>query len=130
MKKSKLIAILNALPGDPDIKLWNGMVSDWMEIDPKLVESDLVKMNLDYWLKSCRIQDCIDRKDWDYQMPAEEVAELTKRHKSGKVNKWAINPYVSLEDINENRYSLKKVLILQAKVKGESDWDRMGSISY
>ena len=130
MKKSKLIAILNALPGDPDIKLWNGMVSDWMEIDPKLVESDLVKMNLDYWLESCRIQDCIDRKDWDYQMPAEEVAELTKRHKSSKGNKWEINPYVSQEDINEKRYSLKKVLILQAKVKGESDWDRMGSISY
>jgi hypothetical protein len=63
-------------------------------------------------------------------MPAEEVAELTKRHKSGKVNKWEMNPYVTLEDVEAKRYSLKKVLIHQAKVKGESTWDRMGSISY
>jgi hypothetical protein len=64
MKKSKLIAMLNALPGDPDIKLWNGMVGDWMEIDPNLVPQELVRMNLDYWLESCRLEDCCDRKDW------------------------------------------------------------------
>jgi hypothetical protein len=130
MKKSKLIAMLNAIEGDPDIKLWNGMVGDWMEISPALVKSDLVRMNLDYWLESCRLQDCGERKDWDYQMPAEEIAELTKRHKSGKVNKWELNPYVTLEDIKAKRYSLKKILILQAKKKGETSWDRLGDISY
>lgn len=130
MKKSKLIEMLNALPGDPDIKLWNGMVGDWMEISPTLVQSDLVRMNLAYWLESCRLEDCINRKDWSYQLPAEEVAELTKRHKSGKVNKWEINPYVTLEDIEKKRYSLKKILILQAKIKGEKSYDRMGDISY
>lgn len=122
--------MLNALPGDPDIKLWNGMVGDWMEISPELVESDLVRMNLAYWLESCRLEDCHERKDWEYQMPAEEIAELTKRHNSGKVNKWEMNPYVTREDIEAKRYSLKKVLILQAKVKGESTWDRLGSMSY
>lgn len=130
MKKSKLIAMLNALPGDPDIKLWNGMVGDWMEIDPKLIEQDLVRMNLDYWIESCRLEGCIDHKNWDYQLPAEEVAELIKQHKSGKVNKWEMNPYVTLEDIEAKRYSVKPILIMQPKTKGEQIWDRMGSVSY
>jgi hypothetical protein len=33
MKKSKLIEMLNRLEGDPEIKLWNGMVGDWMDMD-------------------------------------------------------------------------------------------------
>ena len=130
MKKSKLIELLNAIPGNPEIKLWNGMVGDWMDISPTIVPSDLVKMNLAYWLESCRLQDCADLKNWEYQMPAEEVKKLTARHKRGDVNKWEMNPYVTLEDIKNKNYSMKTVYILNAKVKGEKTFDRFGDISY
>jgi hypothetical protein len=130
MKKSQLIEMLNKIKGNPEIKLWNGMVGDWMDISPTVVPTDLVKMNLEYWLEACRLEDCRDRKDWDYQMPAEEIAKLTKRHKSGKVNKWELNEYVTLEDVKSKRYALKKIYILNAKVKGEKTYDRMGDISY
>ena len=130
MKKSQLIEMLNKIEGDPEIKLWNGMVGDWMDISPTLVPSDLVKMNLAYWLESCRLQDCIDLKNWDYQMPAEEIAELTKRHKRGDVNKWELNEYVTLEDIKAKRYALKHIYFLNAKIKGEKTYDRFGDISY
>ena len=97
-------------------------------MNPKLVATDLVRMNLAYWLESCRLQDCHDRKDWDYQMPAEEVAQLTKNYP--KVCKWEINPYVTQEDIDAKRYSVKTVQIMQAKIKGENAWDRIGDMKY
>ena len=128
MKKSKLIEMLNALPGDPDIKLWNGMVGDWMEIDPTLVPQDLVKQNLDHWLEMCRLEDCIERKDWEYQMPKEEVDRLTKNYP--KLHQWEMNPYITMEDVKEKRYKMKKILLLQPKVRGVKTWDRMGDISY
>ena len=128
MKKSKLIALLNTLEGDPEIKLWNGMVGDWMDISNELAPSDIVKETLEHWLEMCRLQDCQDRKDWDYQMPAEEIAVLTKNY--SKVHKWELNPYVTLEDVKAKRYKLKKIYILQAKVKGVTSWDRQGNISY
>lgn len=128
MKKSKLIEMLSKIEGDPEIKLWNGYVGDWMDISPSLVETDLVKQTLKDWLEACRLEECIDRKDWTYQMPAEEVADLTKRYP--KLHKWEINPYVTLEDVKKGRYSLKKIMILQAKVKGEKHYDRIGEISY
>lgn len=128
MKKSKLIELLNKLEGDPDIKLWNGMVGDWMEISPELVPQDLVKQNLDYWLEMCRLEDCHDRKDWEYQMPKEEVERLTKNYP--KLHQWEMNPYITMEDVKEKRYKMKKILLLQPKVRGVKTWDRMGDISY
>lgn len=128
MRKAKLLELLNSLEGNPDIKLWNGYVEDWVDIDYKLVPTDLVRMTLPYWLESCRLQDCRDLKNWDYQMPAEEVALLTKRYPT--VCKWEINPYVTQEDITEKRYSVKTVQIMQAKSKGVKTFDRAGDISY
>lgn len=128
MRKSKLIELLTALPGNPDIKLWNGFVQDWVEVSPNIVEVELVRMTLAYWLESCRLQDCQDRKDWDYQLPAEEVAQLTKNY--AKINKWEINPYVTQEDIDMKRYTVKKIQIVQAKIKGENAWDRIGNMEY
>ena len=128
MKKSKLIALLNALPGDPDIKLWNGMVGDWMEIDSTLVAQSLVKQTLEHWLEMCRLENCRDHNDWDYQMPAEEVARLTKSY--SKLHKWEMNPYITLEDVKAKRYSTKKVFIMQSKRKGVKTFDRFGDIEY
>lgn len=128
MKKSKLIEMLNRLEGDPEIKLWNGMVGDWMDIDPKLVPSDLVKQTLAHWLDMCRLHECRDRQDRDYQLPDEEVAQLKKDY--NKVNTWELNPYVNLEDVKEGRYSVKTIYLLNAKTKGVKSFDRLGDIDY
>jgi hypothetical protein len=128
MKKSKLIEMLTAIKGNPEVKLWNGFVSDWVDVDAKLVPVTLVRMTQAYWLESCRIQDCIERKDWAYQMPAEEVARLKKRYTT--VCKWEDNQYVTQEDIDKKRYAARKVQIMQAKTKGVKTWDRIGDVSY
>lgn len=128
MKKSKLIEMLNRLEGDPEIKLWNGMVGDWMDIAPKLVPSDLVKQTRAHWLEMCRLQECRDRQDWDYQLPDEEVAQLKKDY--NKVNTWDLNPYVTLEDVKEGRYSVKTIYLLNTKTRGVKTFDRLGNIDY
>lgn len=128
MKKSKLIELLNRLEGDPEIKLWNGMVGDWMDIAPKLVPSDLVKQTRAHWLEMCRLQECRDRQDWDYQLPDEEVAQLKKDY--NKVNTWDLNPYVTLEDVKEGRYSVKTIYLLNTKTRGVKTFDRLGNIDY
>ncbi len=32
MRKSKLIELLMAMPGNPEVFIWNGLVDDWMRI--------------------------------------------------------------------------------------------------
>ena len=32
MRKSKLIELLQAMPGDPEVLIWNGLVEDWMKV--------------------------------------------------------------------------------------------------
>lgn len=128
MKKSKLIEMLNRLEGDPEIKLWNGMVGDWMDISKELVPSDLVKQTLEHWLEMCRVQECRERRDWDYQLPDEEVAALKKDY--NRINTWELNPFVTLEDVQEKRYKLKNIYILNAKTKGVKAFDRLGDIDY
>lgn len=128
MKKSKLIELLTSIEGNPEIKLWNGLVDDWVDLRPEIVTIDLVKQTQEHWLEMIRIEACRDSRDWDYQLPAEEVARLKKEY--NKVCQWEDNSYVTEEDITAGRYKVKAVKILQAKPKGAQSWDRMGTISY
>lgn len=43
MKKSELIQILNNLPGNPEVKLWDVSVGDWVNFDGKALPLTLVK---------------------------------------------------------------------------------------
>ena len=126
MKKSKLIELLTAIEGNPDIMLWNGLVGDWMGIGD-LCESELVKMTLPFYLEMCRLETCRDLKDWEYKLPPEEVAELTARYKKFE---YECNQYVKLEDIEQGRYKTKRIVYIDAKRRGKTDYGRGGDIKY
>lgn len=126
MKKDKLIAMLQEIKGNPDILLWNGLVGDWMDIG-RVVPHDLVKMSLPYYLEGCRLQDCCDKEDWSYQLPAEEVADLTKRWRKFP---WEFNQYVTEEDIKQGKYKAKNIHLIEAKLRGETVRDCLGTIGY
>ena len=128
MKKSDLIALLNTVPGNPEIKLWNGYVGDWMDIAKEVVPQDLIKMTKEYWLETCRWEDCRQLGDYTYQMPAAEVARLSASYNES--NPWELNRYVTTEAISKQRYKVKKVYILSAKTRGVSSFDRIGNFSY
>lgn len=52
MKKSNLIEILQTIPGDPEIKFWNGFVQDWMDIDDQIIPVELTKTKLSWYTKA------------------------------------------------------------------------------
>lgn len=127
MKKSKLIEMLSAIEGDVDIKLWNGMVGDWVEIDTKLVPTTLVRMTKAYWLKLCMAEKRM-KGTLNEESLLSFMKTLATQHP--KVCKWQINPHVSDNDIKLKHYEAKKVQIMQAKLKGESCFERTGTMSY
>ena len=127
MRKNDLIKQLQAIKGNPEVALWNGHVGDYMHIN-NLVPSDLVKITKEYWIESVRLEKCLDRKEWEYQLPEQEVKELERRHKTEI--QWEMNEYVDEEDIAKNRYTKKSVVFIQPKKRGVSTFDRIGGIEY
>jgi hypothetical protein len=128
MRKNELIELLATIDGNPEIVLWNGMVGDYMHIDNKLVEGDLVKMTLDYYLRTNLLRDCRDAKNWDLVHTPEEVQELKSAYK--KYVAWETNQYVTDNDVENKRYKRKRVFYIDAKKRNQTFHDRMGSIEY
>lgn len=127
MRKDQLIKLLQEIKGNPEVVLWNGYVGDYMHID-NLVKSDLVKIDKKYWIESVRLEECIDRGDFTYQLPEHEVKELIRRHENEI--QWEFNQYVTEEDIDRNRYKHKRVVFIQAKKRGVKTFDSVGIIEY
>lgn len=128
MRKNKLIEMLNKLEGNPDIKLWNGYVQDWVDIENEIQKVRLVKMTKEYYIESCRLEKCRDKNDWNYQLTDKQQEYLNECYSN--VQSWELNPYVDAEDIKNKRYKQTQVYIMQAKSKGVKTFDRAGSISY
>lgn len=128
MKKNDLIKLLQAIEGNPDLLLWNGTIGDWQDIDSKFVEGALVKMTLKYYLDTCQLEEQIDKWDWTYKMPEEEIERLTKKYRS--ICKWEDNNWVSSEDIKKKKYTRKDVLYLQPKRRGETSYGRGCNVEY
>lgn len=129
MKKSKLIELLNTIEGDPEIKLWNGYVDDYMDIG-ELVRTDLVKMDLPYFIETIRLDDCrkVGGEPKTFQLSPSEDQYARKCYK--KHHNWEFNQYVTEDDIKAKRYKRKKVVILNAKLRGVNTFDRIGGMSY
>jgi hypothetical protein len=128
MRKSDLIKILTELEGNPDIVLWNGMVGDWMDIDKHLIEGTLVRQTLDGYIESVQLEQCVDRKDWDYKLPESEIAELKQLYKRNIG--WEDNGFVTDEDVEKKRFTQKRVVYINAKPRGVTFLDRLGSVEY
>lgn len=128
MRKNDLIKLLQELPGNPEIKLWNGIVGDVVDIKPDVAEVRMVKQSLHDYIERCRLEECRDRKDWEYQFPPEDITDMTKNYK--KVCAWEINEYVDDDRIKNKDYLQKKIYVIDAKIMNKSSYDRLGTISY
>jgi hypothetical protein len=128
MKKNKLIALLNSIEGNPDIVLWNGFVNDYQDISTELIDDVLVKRTLQDYLQLVELERARDAKDWDRKLSEDEISALTKRYK--QIAKWELNDYITEDDIKQKRYSAKKIVFLQAKLRGVDTFDRVGTLRY
>ena len=126
MKKNKLIELLQNIKGNPDIYLWNGFVQDFVDIDGKFVECTLVKETEEH-IEACLVGEATrDNVVTDYDNIKKDATKIYKELK------WEFpNPYLDEEQYKRwYGKNQKKVVIIQAKVKGETTWDRLGDISY
>ena len=129
MTKNKLIEALKNIKGNPEIKLWNGMVGYWMDIS--LVESELVKESEEFLRWQVEASWKQDHKSWE--IPPDVQTQLDAQIKTlCKSRGWEFtNPFVRPEDeklwYGKNR---KKIVLIDGKKRGKKTWDRLGDISY
>jgi hypothetical protein len=129
VKKNDLIALLQKLPGNPEMKLWNGFVEDWMDISG-LVEGDLVKYDFNEWVKLCRFEQAHNAKDWSL-VDTPPTEEETARYKQWyRTLPWECGSFVTVADIKSKRYRAKRVVYINAKRRGLTQWDRWGDMKY
>ena len=128
MRKDDLIKLLKNIQGNPEIKLWNGMVGDWMDIDKNLIPASLVKQTFEHYVEMIRLEQCIDKKDWSVQLSEEEILELRQSYK--KYIEWECNQFIDEDDIKSKRYSQKNIFYINAKRRGVTTYDRIGNLEY
>jgi hypothetical protein len=123
MKKKKLIELLEKIPGNPNIVVWNGFVGDYMDISDKYVET--------YMVKECResARQMIQlRCERDGQTFTEEYFE-----ECYKCREWGLpNQFIESEEEFKRWYGKNKktLVILDLKARGKSCFDRLGTINY
>ena len=114
MKKSTLIKMLNKLEGDPDILLWDDTNDDFLELEKAFESKQLVKLTFDAYVKF--IED--ERKLINGKKLS--VTELKYiRAKYDEITQWALNPWVSEDDITNKIYEAKKVWIVKPAPRKE-----------
>lgn len=127
MKKNDLIKMLQELPGNPDILLWNGFAQDWMDIEKELVPHILVKQSEQDYSKHCAFEIKRDKNDFNYELTDAEKLDTKKWYRNVS---WEFNSFVTKEDITTKRYKQKNIFFLNAKTRGINTFDRVGDITY
>lgn len=131
MKKNKLIELLQKIEGNPDIYLWNGFVSDWMDIKPEFIESELVKETTEFKLNCLKMEWCRDNNTFD--VPENVLASLTELAiKYSAKEKWDFpNRYVEPAEFKKwYGNSKKRIILIDSKRKGVTYSDRQGDMEY
>jgi hypothetical protein len=131
MKKNKLIELLQAIDGNPEIYLWNGFVEDWVDISPDFVENYLVKESVEHKLNCLKMEWC--RNNNTFEIPDDVLASLSEyANQLAAKEKWDFpNRYVEDKDFKMwYGKSKKRIILIDAKRKGTSYSDRQGTMNY
>ena len=123
MRKNKLIELLNKIPGNPEVVLWNGIVEDYQPIAKEVVEHILVKQSKEH----IRLAHSFDNLSNSFREVDEAVVD-----KCFKQQGWEFpNRYLKKEEYDKwyGKHQ-KKVIVIGADCRNKAYWDRSGSISY
>ena len=118
--------MLQQINGNPEIKLWNGFVGDWQDIDNKFVELDVFNRSFKSYVNMARMSGFAYRKE-ARELSDEDVKNLRK---GWNRKNYEVNRFVTKEDVSSGDYKKKTFTIIQAKIKGVSTFDRLGDINY
>lgn len=125
MRKNDLIKLLSEIKGNPEIVAWNGYAGDWMHFSSNITKMELSKYSWEGMKETCRLEECINTKNFNFQFSPEEEKELRKSYM--KYQDWE---YCEGDPRSAKWLKFKTVYVLQAKPRGVSTYDRIGNISY
>lgn len=134
MRKQDLIAKLHAIPGNPEVMLWNGIVQDFVPIG-NIGSHELVKITKEWFVRCIRNEEYLDRLD-PYNPKIHSQVMCTSIHSDEELEKlyckekYEFNEFVYNDDIKQKRYKKKRILAIDAKVTGRSYYDRLGTVEY
>lgn len=119
MRKNQLIELLNKIPGNPEVVLWNGLVDDYHHIDKEPVQLTLVKDSKAHRTVTLSLE--LERN------PTQEELEA-----AFKCREWETpNAFFSAAQCNVlYDPKQKKIWALQGKPRGKKTYDRSGTIRY
>ena len=130
MKKNQLIEQLQKIKGNPEIKMWNGYVDDWMNI--QLCEQEFVKESEDFIRWSIEMAWKERNQKWEIPEEAQiQIEEVIKERL--KDRQWELpNQYLQTEEDEKRWYgkNKKKFVLINGKIRGKSIEDRLGKVSY
>ena len=122
MRKNKLIELLQALPGNPSILLWNGLAEDWVDIETQLVKGVLHKQTFDEFLDAVKREQRIRTRNIEYEPSGEKLAELRRSY--------AERAYKMEEDVVLAGSKRHDAYLIHAKYKGATAWGQQASLRY
>jgi hypothetical protein len=111
MRKKDLIKMLESIPGNPDVMLWNGIALDVVPIEKRVEKVALVR----------------DEKEYFTWLMEREGATPEEIKKGLRTREWHLNEYMAREAKKED---IKTIYVLQAKHTGKQHWDRLGTMEY
>ena len=123
MRKNDLIKKLQAMEGNPEIMLWNGLVGDFVPIG-HIGDADLVKQTKDNYMKIAMWRNQRD----GVQPDTEYLKELEQTYQ--RVCKYELNRFVTQEHVKAGYYKKKRIMYIDAKLTGKRSMDRRGVIEY
>ena len=135
MRKNELIKLLEEIEGNPEVVLWNGFVQDWQHIDKdNILHTCLYKESKEHIEKMLTFEVIRDTG----RKPTEEEQNELKSIAANSFLKeysWHLDDCydpVLTDEEKKSRYgnNIRKVLVLQPKIKGEEYFDRLGAMSY
>jgi len=116
MRKNQLIEMLQAIKGNPEVVLWNGLVEDWHHAAPPEV--------LPLFKRTAA--EVRSRIEFEAQRDKREISE-DRIQAVIKSQEWEFaSDYMG----DESEYRTKKVVVLAGKLRGKEMHDRLGAVSY
>lgn len=137
MRRRQLIKMLQGIKGNPEIVIWNGLVDDWMPVGDTPIVRRMVKQSRQHIRNNCVCRFLM--KTGSKLKPGERLADIAlPEDLEQQVEKCYMKQEYDLpnEFVTKERFNKwyakrrKRIVILTAKRRNKTTFDRLGSISY
>jgi hypothetical protein len=125
MKASILKKLLETIPDDQEVMVWNGFVGDWQDIDG-LEQSTLHRQSFENYKRYWMFETGLKPED---EITPEDL-ESCKQQYNKYADHWSFEEFVTPDDVSAGKYQSKEIMLINPQPRGISTFDRNGDIEY